>query len=590
MISEEGEMVLAKSLANNLSLTLIYLDSNFLLDDVTFFSAICERNRAGVFHKVCKLMVVGDARMGKTSLVRSLNNQPFNQDESITNVVEICGINFPGSDATMKFFDFGGQEIFNFIHPLFLRSHQCIVILVVNEFVQSLARIKEQIEFLRSFHQKEILVVSTSFMEVETENRISREDQLSQLSTDQISQLGLKKNRFLRISNKEQTGIDAVKREIVEITTLKTIGWTLCDRCDCLRKYFGSIENKLPIIRSFSADYLDIECEHDHDGDNTLFDLAILNTSGWIFTFKDSTTVFTGEKLIVKMFQGLFTINNYVNVSLIKNGLITEEAFENYYRSLLLYSDFEIPPDELEQMVASWESGLDFMCSFSICHKIVTRSVEEGLVPSILFPSLLPVYQLARTKAKWQQLNSICQSYKKQIIARKFTTSSKYDKRKLMDYIFPRLIIKLWNEVLDVELCSSDKFVVRGDNNTADFTLQLKKLNNFMIVERQENNIFITCFGNCCGIVFQLEGELVGLFQEFRNCYNIIKTKGMDYYLDCICPLCKTTLPPLTLDVSTFDQIYQWLEKQHECETCKGKSSAMERINNPSDLLRMYFF
>ena len=163
-----------------------------------------------------------------------------------------------------------------------------------------------------------------------------------------------------------------------------------------------------------------------------------------------------------------------------------------------------------------------------------------------------------------------------------------------MDFIFPRLIIKLWNEVLDVELCSSDKFVVRGDNNADDFTLKLKNLKNFLIVERQENDILITSYGHCCGIIYQLEGELGGLFQEFRKCYNIIKSKQEhqeenDYYLSILCHQCMSTLPSLTLDVGTFEQIYQELEKQHECETCKEKSSSMERIKNVSDLLRIYF-
>lgn len=598
-IFEEGQNALANSLSNNVSLTELCIEGNCPM--AFYFAAIGERNMSGIFHKVCKVMVVGDARMGKTSLVRSLNNEAFNQDESVTNVVEICGMHFPDSDVSMKVFDFGGQEIFNFIHPMFLSSHQCIVILVVNEFKQSLERIKQQIEFLRSFHQKEILVVSTCFTEIQKDDRIIREDQPSILSDDQITWLGLEKNRFLRISNKDQVGIEVVKREIQEIGSLKTIGWTLCERCNCLRNHFESVQNKLPII-PLSSKYLDIDCEHNHTNVKKIQkDLTILDRSGWIFLFwdkNDQAMIFTGEKLIVKLFQGLFTINNFEDgnsrpVSLVKNGLMTQAAFKNYYRSLLQYSDFTIPTEVFEEIENTWESALDFICSFSICHKIVTRSVGEGLIPSILFPSLLPTYQLSCTKPKWKEFNSICLSHQKQKIARNFTTSTKYDQTKLIDFIFPRLLIKLWHEVIDVELCCLEKFVVRGDHNADDFNLQLKNLKNFMIVERQGNDISIICYGNCCGIIYQLEGELKRLFGEFRKCYNIIQSsqqqKEDDYYWIILCSQCSNYLPRLMIDIDQFDQIYQFLEQQHECKTCKEKFNTIERIDNVSDLLRIYF-
>ena len=120
-------------------------------------AAILERNKNSQCKKVCKVMLVGEARTGKTSLVRSLNYLPFDENQSITNAIEISDFSQQGkqlinNDVEMKIFDFGGQEIFHFIHPLFQSSQQCIVILVVNQYTQSLARIKEQIDFLKNFH------------------------------------------------------------------------------------------------------------------------------------------------------------------------------------------------------------------------------------------------------------------------------------------------------------------------------------------------------------------------------------------------------------------------------------------------------
>src|SRR3990167_11096921 len=166
-------MQIIKCLANNLSIQILGLEGQN-----KSIQAIMERNKQENVQrkskKVCKVMVVGEARTGKTSLVRSLNNQPFDEHQSITNVIEISDFNATskqslnknhGNEVEMKIFDFGGQEIFNFIHPLFQSSQQCIVILVVNQCTQSLERMKQQIEFLKNFHQSDILVVSTSFSE-----------------------------------------------------------------------------------------------------------------------------------------------------------------------------------------------------------------------------------------------------------------------------------------------------------------------------------------------------------------------------------------------------------------------------------------
>jgi len=223
-IGVEGKNQLATSLANNLTIQQLGLGSESIW-------AIEERNKQGKFKKVCKVMVVGEARTGKSSLVRSLNNQAFDENQSITNVIEITDFSpnkIHGSlvmdvedEVKMKIFDFGGQEIFQFVHPLFQTSQQCIVILVVNEFHQSAARIKEQIDFLQNFHHRDILVVSTCFTEAhfkqeEQENAeasnsgAKKIDQDNKLTEMDIAALGIGQERFVRISNKQRKGIEQV--------------------------------------------------------------------------------------------------------------------------------------------------------------------------------------------------------------------------------------------------------------------------------------------------------------------------------------------------------------------------------------------
>src|SRR3990167_195925 len=137
--------------------------------------AICERNKQQQFKKVVKILVVGEARVGKTSFVKSLKDEKFEQQQSITRVTEVSSIQWQhkegdkGLEVESKVFDFGGQEIFNFIHPIFQTSQHAIVVLVVNIFapnqekqIENLEEIKNQIANLKSFYE-EILLALTCF-------------------------------------------------------------------------------------------------------------------------------------------------------------------------------------------------------------------------------------------------------------------------------------------------------------------------------------------------------------------------------------------------------------------------------------------
>ena len=273
-IGGEGANQLTTSLANNLTILNLGLRSSASI------KAILERNKQGKFKKVCKVMVVGEARTGKSSLVRSLNNQAFEENQSITNVIEITDFSPKKTheslvmgvedEVKMKIFDFGGQEIFQFVHPLFQTSHQCIVILVVNEFKQSAARIKEQIDFLQNFHHRDIIVVSTCFTEAhfkqeEQENGEGKKvDQDNKLTEMDIAGFGIGQERFVRISNKQRKGIEQVEKLIAEMSKLTCFGWSLSGRGDCLRQYLEFMQDNHPVIGDFRREVELMKCEHNH--------------------------------------------------------------------------------------------------------------------------------------------------------------------------------------------------------------------------------------------------------------------------------------------------------------------------------------
>ena len=163
---KQGKEYLADCLANNRVIQELKFGTNsFDISAPPAIEAICERNKQNQFKKVAKVLIVGEARVGKTSFVKSLKNERFDEKQSITRVTEISTLQLQQEAAERietKVFDFGGQEIFNFIHPIFQNSQHAIVILIANTCIQTTEAIEQQLRNLQSFH-KEILLVLTSF-------------------------------------------------------------------------------------------------------------------------------------------------------------------------------------------------------------------------------------------------------------------------------------------------------------------------------------------------------------------------------------------------------------------------------------------
>ncbi|MEM7297141.1 MAG: COR domain-containing protein, partial [Bacteroidota bacterium] len=88
-----------------------------------------------------KMILIGDPKAGKTSLLRRLKDGTFNPDEPQTDGINIEDIEFSQCDSfysqtklhniTAHFWDFGGQEIMNSTHQFFL-TNRSIYILLLN--------------------------------------------------------------------------------------------------------------------------------------------------------------------------------------------------------------------------------------------------------------------------------------------------------------------------------------------------------------------------------------------------------------------------------------------------------------------------
>ncbi|GGU83059.1 hypothetical protein GCM10010260_14720 [Streptomyces filipinensis] len=84
-----------------------------------------------------KVVVVGEGRVGKTSLLRALRNEAHNPNEDSTHGLTVGTLDMPhphppaGEDVTMRLstWDFGGQEIYHATHQFFLTDRSLFLLL-----------------------------------------------------------------------------------------------------------------------------------------------------------------------------------------------------------------------------------------------------------------------------------------------------------------------------------------------------------------------------------------------------------------------------------------------------------------------------
>ncbi len=75
-----------------------------------------------------KVIFLGEASAGKTSLVKRLMNEAFDSQESQTHGIRIRQASFAMSDGeqvTAHLWDFGGQEVMHATHQFFWRYVIC---------------------------------------------------------------------------------------------------------------------------------------------------------------------------------------------------------------------------------------------------------------------------------------------------------------------------------------------------------------------------------------------------------------------------------------------------------------------------------
>ena len=607
MATKDGELRFSKVLGDNF--TLLQVDG--IYNDR--LRSILQRNKEislqNAIIKHIKILVVGHPSVGKTSLVEQLvhygeEQNPFSNVAKPTNLLDTSTIEFfhynpppydyfnqnsvppnfetnaPKFTSTRcRIYDFGGEEQFNFVQLLFQASHQAIVLLVINERNQSKKEIIHQIKQYKTLFSGKLIVASTHIDVGE-----------GLLSDEEVIAMGEKYDlvgkTIYKVSNKERMGFHVLMEALEEASKENTVGWSWDSQTLSLALDFQ--RNKRVIIeKTFFSNELDAK-------------LSILEKSGIIYQFLDKLPqknyIFPSENFLIHILKDLFGVKleNVATLGEVKGITALEQVKRLLAQSCLEFNKNPENFSKVEDFSNDFEIILSFLESKHFCKEIYFPN-ETGSNTSILFPSLLnraPAGEISKIVA--QKLG--IQSLQANLIQKIIFNFDRVTNLKLNYYIFPRLIVRLWDVKVSRELCWKDCFVVQGDQEVDYYFNQSRLIqNNFVILRKENAEIVVQSFGCCYATINKIIDEVTYLINEYLKLSSASLGNVNEYFdtfLFCANPKCTSQIPvAFTDEIKTSKKLVKKLKRREQCcrRNCEKsqKYSGLERLSNFSDAMRV---
>jgi len=168
-----------------------------------------------------KIILIGDPKSGKTSLLRRLKNDKFDDNEIQTDGVNIEDIHF-GSCETFKnqtalhnltghFWDFGGQEIMNATHQFFLTNRSLYILMLdARKDTNVSGQIRQWVKRIKVSSGNSSIIVIANQIDVNASFGFENEYEL-QSEFPQIKY-------FIKVSCKTLENISVLKEKLEELT------------------------------------------------------------------------------------------------------------------------------------------------------------------------------------------------------------------------------------------------------------------------------------------------------------------------------------------------------------------------------------
>ncbi|MCE7995706.1 MAG: GTP-binding protein [Roseivirga sp.] len=167
-----------------------------------------------------KVILIGDAKAGKTSLLKRLKENSFDENEVQTDGINIQDINFGECETFKKqnglhhltghFWDFGGQEIMNATHQFFLTNRSVyILVLDARKDVKVSTQIRDWVRRIKATGGNSSIIVVANQIDINPGFGFDNEYELKK-DFPQIKY-------FVKTSCKEGSEIETLKTQLSEL-------------------------------------------------------------------------------------------------------------------------------------------------------------------------------------------------------------------------------------------------------------------------------------------------------------------------------------------------------------------------------------
>ncbi len=319
-----------------------------------------------------KVVFLGEASAGKTSLVKQLMGEQFDDKESQTHGIRIRKMDFGMSDGdtvTAHLWDFGGQEVMHATHQFFL-SQRSVYVLLLNSRNDDQA--EKWLKYAESFGGRSPVLVVLNKIDENPSFEVNRKT-----LREKYPQI----REFYRLSCQNKSGIDdfreALRREIENADTRRTpfpAHWL------AVKEHFSNMQadyieseefrrecEKAGVVREFSQDVL----------------LKFLHDLGVVINFRNLKNFDTQILNPLWLTNGVYRIINSGRVAE-TGGLLHEDEFNavindpRYRAENTTDKPFHYPKNKLQYIVR-------VMQEFELCFQLDPWTY--------VVPQLLPVQE-----------------------------------------------------------------------------------------------------------------------------------------------------------------------------------------------------
>lgn len=132
-------------------------------------------------NSILKLILIGDGRVGKTSIINKYISNNFNENENMTTNVSYTEKVMLYNDKKYKFsiWDTAGQEKFNAITPIYYRDAKGVILVYDITSKKSFERVKTWIEELKNFNEEAEIIILGNKCDIVDDNLIQTNKEIT---------------------------------------------------------------------------------------------------------------------------------------------------------------------------------------------------------------------------------------------------------------------------------------------------------------------------------------------------------------------------------------------------------------------------